>query len=44
MASGRLIKVCLNNMDIMFHYVKICDAIDIHKKDEILQKLMQQGL
>jgi DNA-binding transcriptional regulator YiaG len=44
LASGRLIKMCLNNMDIMSHYVKICDAIDTHKKDEISQKLMQQGL
>lgn len=44
LASGRLIKMCLNNMDIMSHYVSICDAIDTHKKDEISKKLMQQGL
>lgn len=44
LASGRLIKMCLNNLDMMSHYVKICDAIDNHKKMEISQKLMQPGL
>lgn len=42
LASGRLIKMCLNNLDIMSYYVKVCDAIDNHKKAEISQKLMQQ--
>ena len=42
--SGRLIKMCLNNMDIMSYYIKICDAIDNSKKAELSKKLMQQGL
>lgn len=39
--SGRLIKMCLNNMDIISYYIKICDSIDNNKKSEITQKLMQ---
>ena len=39
--TGRLIKMCLNNVDVMSHYVKICDAIDNRKKEELSQKLIQ---
>lgn len=42
--SGRLIKMCLNNKDIMYRYIKVCDAIDNHKKDELSKNLMQQGI
>lgn len=42
--TGRLIKMCLENIDIMYHYIKICDSIDNHKKDELAKKLMQQGI
>lgn len=44
LASGRLIKMCLNNLDIMSYYVRICDSIDKQKKEEISLKLMQQGI
>ncbi len=42
--SGRLIKMCLNNKDIMYQYIKVCEAIDNQKKEEISNKLMQQNI
>lgn len=42
--TGRLIKMCLENIDIMYHYIEICDSIDNHKKDELAKRLMQQGI
>jgi len=44
LASGRLIKMCLNNLDMLSYYVKICDSIDNHKKAELSEKLLQQGV
>ena len=41
--SGRLIKMCLNNKEIMFLYIKLCDVIDNSKKDELSEKLMHYG-
>ncbi len=42
LSSGRLIKMCLNNKDIMYAYIKICDTIDNSKKDELSKSLIQQ--
>jgi DNA-binding transcriptional regulator YiaG len=42
--SGRLIKMCLNNKDLMYGYIKVCDAIDNQKKEEISKNLMQQEI
>ena len=42
--SGRLIKMCLNNKEIMESYIKVCDAIDNQKKEEISKCLIQQGV
>jgi DNA-binding XRE family transcriptional regulator len=39
LASGRLIKMCLNNKDIMQQYIMICDSIDNQKKNEISNRL-----
>ncbi len=39
LASGRLIKMCLNNKDIMHQYIMICDSIDNQKKNEISNRL-----
>lgn len=44
LTSGRLIKMCLKNKDIMHYYIKVCDAIDNRKKEELSNKLMQQGI
>ena len=39
LASGRLIKMCLNDKDIMQQYIMICDSIDNQKKNEISNRL-----
>lgn len=39
LASGRLIKMCLNNKDLLNQYIMICDAIDNQKKNEISNRL-----
>ncbi|MEA3446445.1 MAG: transcriptional regulator, partial [Bacteroidota bacterium] len=42
--SGRLIKMCLNNKNVMYQYIKVCDLIDKRKKEELSNKLMQQRI
>jgi DNA-binding XRE family transcriptional regulator len=42
LSSGRLIKMCLNNKDIMHAYIKICDTIDNSKKNELSKSLIEQ--
>ena len=37
--SGRLIKVCINNKDLIHHYIEVCDSIDEDKKKELIQKI-----
>jgi len=37
--SGRFIKICLNNTTLLAQYVKSCPALDIPKKNEILERL-----
>ena len=41
--SGRLIKVCINNKDIIYHYIKVCDSIDNLKKEELSNRLTLLG-
>ncbi|MDC0584436.1 hypothetical protein OAO55_01765 [Bacteroidales bacterium] len=41
LASGRLIKMCLNNKDVMKHYIRVCDLIDNQKKEELSNRLMR---
>jgi len=38
--TGRLIKMCLDNKDIIYNYLQVCDAIDVHKKEEISKRLL----
>lgn len=42
--SGRLIKMCLSDTGMLYRYVQVCDALDIHKKDELAKKFMPHGL
>ncbi|PKQ61686.1 transcriptional regulator [Labilibaculum filiforme] len=42
--SGRLIKMCLSNLELLRSYIKNCDDIDNHKKDELDKSLLQCGL
>ena len=44
LSSGRLIKMCLNNKEIMYQYIKVCDVIDNQKKEELSNRLMQQKI
>ena len=37
--SGRFIKVCLTNVTLLSQYVKSCSALDVPKKNEILERL-----
>ncbi len=39
LASGRLIKVCLDNKNIMRQYIMTCESIDNQKKNEISSML-----
>lgn len=42
--SGRLIKMSLNNLDLLRSYIKDCDDIDNHKKGELDKSLLQCGI
>jgi len=42
--SGRLIKMCLNDKNIMYHYIQLCDSIDDQKKEELSTRLMEESL
>ncbi len=39
--SGRLIKMCLNNKDLMTQYIRVCDSIDNQKKQELSNRLLE---
>lgn len=39
LSSGRLIKMCLENTNIIDQYVQLCDEIDSNKKQEISKRL-----
>jgi DNA-binding transcriptional regulator YiaG len=42
LSSGRLIKMCLENKDVVYKYVQLCDSIDKEKKEEISKRLMEE--
>lgn len=42
--SGRLIKMCLSNKNILYKYINVCDTIDNQKKQELSNKLMQGSI
>ena len=37
--SGRFIKVCLSNTELLSQYVKSCSSLDSPKKNEIIERL-----
>lgn len=39
LTSGRLIKMCLENTNVIDQYVQLCDEIDTKKKQEISKRL-----
>lgn len=42
LSTGRLIKICLNNKDIVYQYIQLCDSIDSQKKEELSDRLMEE--
>lgn len=44
LSSGRLIKMCLNNKNIIHQYIQLCDSIDNHKKEELSKRLMEESV
>ena len=40
--TGRLIKMCVDNKDIVYRYIQVCDTIDFHKKEEISKRLLDE--
>ncbi len=44
LASGRLIKMCMNNKNLIQEYIQLCDSINVEKKEELSRKLMKEGV
>lgn len=44
LSTGRLIKMCLDNKDIIYKYIQLCDAIDKNKKKELSERLMEERI
>ncbi|MEN9613655.1 MAG: hypothetical protein RLZZ628_4469 [Bacteroidota bacterium] len=44
LSTGRLIKVCLDNKEIVYHYIQLCDAIEQSKKEELSKRLMEETI
>lgn len=44
LTSGRLIKMSINNKDIISYYIRVCDSIDNHKKEELSKKILELGI
>ena len=42
--TGRLIKMCIDNKDIMSYYIRVCDSFDKKKKDELSKKILKLGI
>ena len=42
LSTGRLIKICLDDKNVITRYVQLCDAIDKEKRDEISKRLMEE--
>ncbi len=41
LSTGRLIKICLENKNVVNNYVQMCESIDHTKRDEISKRLME---
>ncbi|MGN6395662.1 MAG: hypothetical protein ACTHMI_08860 [Mucilaginibacter sp.] len=42
LSTGRLIKLCIDNKDVITNYVQLCDALDQRKRDEISKRIMEE--
>lgn len=43
LSSGRLIKMCLEDKNLVNKYVQMCDSIEMSKKKEILRRLKENN-
>lgn len=43
LSGGRLIKNCLENKNILYEYVQMCDSLDNNKKKIISEKLLRES-
>lgn len=41
--TGRLIKMCLNNREMLSYYIKVCDTIDHRRKEELSSEILHYG-
>ncbi|WP_323033784.1 hypothetical protein [Paracoccus sp. (in: a-proteobacteria)] len=44
LSTGRLIKVCLENKEIVSHYIQLCDSIEPSKKEELSKRIMEETI
>ncbi|MCG8236732.1 transcriptional regulator [Tenacibaculum finnmarkense genomovar ulcerans] len=44
LTSGRLIKMSINNKEIISYYIRVCDSIDARKKEELSKKILEFGI
>ena len=44
LTSGRLIKMSIENKDILSYYIRVCDSIDNRKKEELSKKILELGI
>jgi len=42
LSTGRLIKICLDDKNVITRYVQLCDSIDKGKRDEISKRLLEE--
>ena len=40
LSTGRLIKICIEDKNVITHYVQLCDALDQRKRDELSKRIM----
>lgn len=39
LSSGRYIKLCLSDTNVLSQYIKACPSLEVHKKNELLERL-----
>ena len=40
LSTGRLIKICIDDKNMILRYVQLCDALDKRKRDELSKRIM----
>lgn len=42
LSTGRLIKICIEDKNVITRYVQLCDALDKRKRDELSKRIMEE--